>query len=59
MASESETGSVYDSAGRKVGALPPAGGGTFKGQFSLAVNPGTITIASSLGWSTTIPVTVK
>ncbi len=45
------------STNQVIGTL--TGAGTFKGQFNWPVNPGTITLASSLGWSMTADVVAK
>jgi hypothetical protein len=47
------------STGQLVGTLTNNGGGRFSGQFSLSVNPQSITVRSSLGGQATRAVTVK
>jgi hypothetical protein len=48
----SEVAAVFvGSTVQKIGTLPNAGGGTFKGTLAWPVNPQTIAIASSRGWA--------
>ena len=52
--------SVFVAAsGELVGVLTNEGGGDYKGEFAMAVNPQSITVTSSLGGSATVFVVVK